>query len=138
MRKIFTLMFIIFSIGVPALAKTYKTTYPNTCSEVWAAVKLTLADTENYNVESSDDSAMTATYQPKHKVHVTITETVLQRKNHVKLVPKADACEMQVVSNYSGVEHNDRDDFKKRVDEALAKPKVGMLAPPAKMPEIMR
>jgi hypothetical protein len=30
---------------------------------------------------------------------------------------------MQVVSNYSGVEHNDREDFKKRVDEALVKPK---------------
>jgi hypothetical protein len=28
---------------------------------------------------------------------------------------------MQVVSNYSGFEHNDRDDFKKRVDESLAK-----------------
>jgi hypothetical protein len=33
-------------------------------------------------------------------------------------------CEMQVESNYSGVEHNDREDFKKRVDEALVKPKA--------------
>jgi hypothetical protein len=30
---------------------------------------------------------------------------------------------MQVVSNYSGVERHDREDFKKRVDEALIKPK---------------
>ena len=38
---------------------------------------------------------------------------------------------MQVVSNYSGVEHNDREDFKKRVDEALVKPKDAKPAEPA-------
>jgi hypothetical protein len=31
---------------------------------------------------------------------------------------------MQNVSNYSGVEHDDRGDFKKRVDESLAKLKA--------------
>ncbi|MGO4880368.1 MAG: hypothetical protein ACLP59_06040 [Bryobacteraceae bacterium] len=35
---------------------------------------------------------------------------------------------MHVVSNFSGWEHNDRDDFKKRVDESLAKLKN---APPS-------
>jgi len=59
----------------------------------------------------------------KHTIHVTITESVLQRTNKVTLVPKGTGCEMQVVSNYSGVEHNDREDFKKRVDGALVKSK---------------
>jgi hypothetical protein len=38
---------------------------------------------------------------------------------------------MQVVSNYSEVEHHDREDFKKRVDEALVKPKAIKPADPA-------
>jgi hypothetical protein len=67
----------------------------------------------------------------KHQIHVTITETVLQRTNKVTLVPKGTGCEMQVVSNYSGVEHNDREDFKKRVDEELVKPKDVKPAEPA-------
>jgi hypothetical protein len=38
---------------------------------------------------------------------------------------------MQVVSNYSGWEHDDQGDFKKRVDEFLAKPKDALPAQPA-------
>jgi len=41
---------------------------------------------------------------------------------------------MQVVSNYSGFEHNDREDFKTRVDEALAKPRSEIFSQPAKTP----
>jgi len=127
---------VILTLAVPgtALAKTYKTTYPNACSEVWVAVKDTLSNTENYNVVSSDDVQMTATYQPKHSVHVTITGAALQRRNHVTLVTKGTGCEMQVVSNYSGFEHNDREDFKTRVDEALAKPRSEIFSQPAKTP----
>jgi len=40
--------------------------------------------------------------------------------------------EMQVVSNYSGWEHNDRGDFKKRVDESLAKLTAAAPSQPAK------
>jgi hypothetical protein len=39
---------------------------------------------------------------------------------------------MQVVSNYSGFEHNDREDFKKRVDDSLAKLKAAQPSEPAK------
>jgi hypothetical protein len=39
---------------------------------------------------------------------------------------------MDVVSNYSGWEHNDQGDFKKRVDESLAKPKAAKPPEPAK------
>ena len=88
---------------------------------MWGGVKDTLSNPENYIVAESDDTQMTASYQVKHSAHVTITGALLQRKNRVTLVPKGAVCEMQVVSNYSGFEHNDRDDFKKRVDESLAK-----------------
>jgi hypothetical protein len=39
---------------------------------------------------------------------------------------------MQVVSNYSGWEHNDQGDFKKRVDDALVKLPAQKPVEPAK------
>jgi len=42
---------------------------------------------------------------------------------------KGDTCEMQVQTAYSGLIHNDEGDFKKRVDESLAKQQP---APPPK------
>ena len=53
---------------------------------------------ENYNVAESNDTKMTASYHMKHSVHVTVAGTLLQRTNHVALVSKGGACEMQVVS----------------------------------------
>ena len=126
------LLVILLALAVPVLAWTYKYTYPIACKDLWPAVKDTLSVPENYIVKTSDDAKMTASYNVKHVIHVTITETVLQRTNKVTLVAKGTGCEMQVVSNYSGVEHNDREDFKKRVDEALVKPKTAKLPEPAK------
>jgi hypothetical protein len=120
------------SLALPVFGKTYKSTYSVPCGEVWGGVKDTLSNPDNYTVVDSNDANMTATYKVKHAVHVTITETVLQRKNKVTLVPQGPTCEMQVVSNYSGVEHNDRDDFKKRVGESMAKMKEAKPAEPAK------
>jgi hypothetical protein len=39
---------------------------------------------------------------------------------------------MQVVSNYSGWEHDDKGDLRKRVDESLAKLKAATPSQPAK------
>jgi hypothetical protein len=122
------------ALAVPALAKTYKYTYSNTCSAIWPAVKATLGDTENYAQVKPDDEKMTADYQPKHSVHFDVSGTVLQRMNHVMLVPfnKGAGCEMQVVSNWSGWGHEDQGDFKKRVDEAMAKLNAAPAPEPAK------
>jgi len=58
---------------------------------------------------------MTASCGVKHSVHMNVTGTILQRTNKVTLVPKGAVCEMQAVSNFSGWEHNDQGDFRKRV-----------------------
>jgi len=129
---------ISLALALPAFGKTYKNTYPVPCSEVWGAVKDTLSNAENYSVAESDDTQMTASYGVKHAAHVTVTGAILQRTNHVTLVSKGTVCEMQVVSNFSGWEHNDNGDFRKRVDESLAKlkaatpPEPGHPAAPAK------
>jgi len=122
---------LTLALALPLLGKTYKSTYPISCSELWPAVKVVLADTEHYEVKASDDAKMHADYEAKHAAHVTVTGAILQRTNHVTLVPKGTGCEMEVVSNFSGWEHDDRGDFKKRVDDALVKPKEAKPAEPA-------
>ncbi len=124
-------------VALPAFGETYRYTYSVACSDLWPAVKDALSDPTNYQVKSSDDKKMTASYKVNHSIHVTITETVLQRTNKVTLVTEGTGCQMQVVSNYSGVEHDDRGDFKKRVDDSLAKlqtPKPSESATPAAPP----
>ena len=123
---------MLFALAVPAFGKTSKNTYPASCSDLWGAVKDVLGNAENYNVEESSDALMTATYKVKHAAHVTVSGAVLQRANHVALVSKGAECEMQVKSNYSGFEHDDSGDFRKRVEESFAKLKGAKPAEPPK------
>jgi hypothetical protein len=122
---------ISLALVLPAFGKTSKNTYPASCSELWGAVKDVLSNADNYNVEESNDTLMTAAYKVKHNVHVTVTGAALQRTNHVALVSKGAECEMQVKSNYSGFEHDDSGDFRKRVEESFAKLKAAKPAEPA-------
>jgi hypothetical protein len=95
---------------------------------VWAAVKDTLGNAENYTIKITDESKMMVSYSVKHSVHVTITGALRQRPNTVSLSSQGTGCVMEVESNYSGFEHDDAGDFTKRVNESLAKRKD---APPA-------
>lgn len=122
------LLSLVFALA--AFGKTY--TYLNPCSEIWPAVKETLSNPDNYAVVESDDAKMTASYNVKHSVRTDISGALLQRTNKVTLVPNGTGCEMRIVSNYSGWEHDDKGDFKKRVDEILARPKDTKPSQPAK------
>lgn len=135
--KIKLLVFALLSLALafPASGKTYKSSYDIPCSEPWPAVKDTLGNADNYTVLESDDAKMTASYHVKHAVHTNVSGALLQRNNRVTLVTKGSGCEMQVVSNYSGWEHNDQGDFKTRVDDSLAKLKAAKPAKPAKPAE---
>jgi len=112
--------------------KTYKTTYPVPCSELWGAVKVALGNPDNYKDVQSDEDKMTADYNVKHSIHWSVIGAVNQGKNHVSLVSIGTTCEMSVVSMYSGLSHNDQGDFKKRVDQALAMLPAPKPAEPAK------
>jgi hypothetical protein len=113
--------FVISAFALPTFSGTHKESYPNACSEIWAAVKDTLGNPENYTIKIADESRMTASYSVKHSAHVTLTGALRQRPNTVSLNSKGTGCEMEVQSNYSGFEHNDAGDFIKRVNEFLAK-----------------
>ena len=124
---------LALALALPAFGagnKTYKTTYPVPCSELWGAVKVALGNPDNYKDVQSDEDKMTADYNVKHSIHWSVIGAVNQGKNHVSLVPIGTTCEMSVVSMYSGLSHNDQGDFKKRVDEALTKLQAPMPAKP--------
>lgn len=130
--RIAVVVLIALALALPAFGKTSKHIYPAPCSELWGAVKDALGNAENYNVEESDDTLMTAAYKVKHNVHVTVTGALTQRTNHVALVSKGAECEMQVKSNYSGFEHDDSGDFRTRVEESFARLKGAKPAEAAK------
>ena len=126
---------LALAVALPAFGvgnKTYKTTYPVPCSEVWGAVKVALSNPDNYKDVQSDEDKMTADYNVKHSIHWSVLGAVNQGKNQVTLLPIGSTCEMSVVSMYSGLSHNDQGDFKKRVDEALAKSKADKPIEPKK------
>ena len=123
---------VLSALALPAFSKTHKDTYPNACSEVWAAVKDTLGNSENYTVKITDESRMTTSYSVKHAAHVTVTGALRQRPNTVSLSSTGTGCEMKVESGYSGFEHNDAGDFTRRGNESLVKLKGSTPSAPAK------
>ena len=130
--KIAMVILLSLAFSLPALGKTHESTYSNPCSELWPAVKDVLSDPGSYTVVSSDDAKWTAFYNVKHQVHLSVSGAVAQKTNQVTLVTQASGCQMQVVSSFSGLAHDDQGDFKKRVDEALAKQSVAKPTEPSK------
>ncbi len=124
LHRVFIFSAVIGFGVLSAFGETYKNSYSIACTDIWPAVKATLADQEHYARVIVNDEKMKADYQPKHTVHVDVSGTLLQRTNHVTLIPKDGVCEMDVVSNYSGWGHDDKADFKKRVDDNLTKAKA--------------
>ncbi|HEX4308652.1 MAG TPA: hypothetical protein VHZ25_01425 [Acidobacteriaceae bacterium] len=121
---------VVMLLGVwPVAGETYKSPFSIGCGDIWPAVKATLADQDHYAKVIINDEKMKADFQPKHTVHVDITGTLLQRMNHVKLVPKDSGCEMDVVSNYSGWGHDDQGDFRKRIDYNLTNGRMPLVKP---------
>lgn len=130
------LILVLAGCSAVGLGETYKTPFSFGCDQVWPSVKATLADQDHYAKVKINDGKMKADFQPKHTVHVDITGTLLQRMNHVTLVPQSDGgCEMDMISNYSGWGHNDEGDFRKRVQDAMVKAKVPGAAPAAPVAE---
>jgi len=108
----------------PSFAKTHKDMYSMQCSALWPAVKDALRNSGKYGILGIDNTEMTASFV----IGGTLSG---KRINSVVLNAKGDTCEMQVQTAYSGLVHNDEGDFKKRVDESLAKQQPSPPAAPA-------
>jgi hypothetical protein len=126
MRR-FVVVALIFltATGPAAFAKTHKDMYAVQCSVLWPAVKDTLRNSGKYGIIGIDNTEMTASFN----IGGTLAA---KRVNSVVLNVKPDGCEMQVQTAFSGFTNNDAGDFKKRVDESLAKLQSAPPAPAAK------
>ncbi len=111
-------------VAGPSFAKTHSEMYSVPCATLWPAVKDTLRNSGKYGILGIDNTEMTASF-------VIGGSLGGKRINSVVLNAKGDTCEMQVQTAFSGLAHNDEGDFKKRVDESLAK-QGSQPAPPPK------
>ncbi len=124
MKRLFLLVLLLALLPLPSFSKTHKEMYPVSCGVLWPAVKDTIRNSGKYGIVGIDNTEMTASF--------IIGGTLGgKRINSVVLNTKGDGCEMQVQTAYSGAFNNDAGDFKKRVDESLAKLKGAPPATPA-------
>ena len=127
MRRITVAALMLLIAAVPSFSKTHKDVYSVSCGVLWPAVKDTLRNSGKYGILGIDNAEMTASF--------VIGGTLGgKRINSVVLNAKGETCELQVQTAYSGLVHDDAGDFKKRVDESLAKVQKPSQepAPPAK------
>jgi hypothetical protein len=122
-RIVVSLLLVLTAI--PALASTHKDVFNVPCNELWRAVKDTLRNSGKYGIIAIDNNEMTASYNMGGNLTGKRTNSaVLNNKDN------GASCELQVQTAFSGLVNNDAGDFKKRVDESLAKFK-GQPLPPA-------
>jgi hypothetical protein len=126
MKRLLVIALVVL-VAAPSFAKTHKDMYSVSCATLWPAVKDTLRNSGKYGIIGIENTEMTASFG----IGGTLTG---KRINSVVLNSKGDSsCEMQVQTAFSGLVNNDAGDFKKRVDESLAKlPAQPAAAPPAK------
>jgi hypothetical protein len=98
-----------------AAAKTHKDVYQMSCDALWKGVRDTIRNSGKYGIIGIDGNEMTASFNiGGNLTGKRINSVVLNR-----LSPTT--CELQTQTAYSGLVNNDYGDFKKRVDESLAK-----------------
>jgi hypothetical protein len=119
------MVLMLLVVAGPSFAKTHKEMYSVSCGVLWPAVKDTLRNSGKYGILGIDNGEMTASF-------VIGGSLTGKRINSVVLNAKGDSCEMQVQTAFSGLVNNDEGDFKKRVDESLAKQQASPPAAPAK------
>ena len=114
MLKSMAVALIALSFALPALGKNHPDIYPVSCSELWSAVKDTLRNSGRYGIISINNTEMTASFSFRG---AGSTDYLAASANSVVLNPQGTSCEMRIQSAAS----RSARDFKKRVDESLAK-----------------
>ena len=132
MKRIVPLV-LLLSFAVPTFASTHKDVFNVSCNELWRAVKDTLRNSGKYGIIAIDNTEMTASYNMGGNLMAKRTNSaVLNSKDN------GASCELQIQTAYSGLGTNDAGDFKKRVDESLAKLKSQPLPSPQRSRPVQR
>jgi hypothetical protein len=114
MRRFVVVALMLLIVAGSSFGKTHSDMYSVPCSTLWTAVKDALRNSGKYGILGIDNAEMTASF-------VIGGSLGGKRINSVVLNAKGDTCELQTQTAFSGLAHNDAGDFKKRVDEAMAK-----------------
>jgi hypothetical protein len=117
---------LLVLVACPAFAKPKEKIYQATCDRVWAAVKIATAP-PHYNFAQLDDA------QKKGMVS-TGNNFSGKRYLDVTLTGNENTCKVAIGGSYSGLEHNDKGDLFKRIDDALAQDPTPAPATPTAAP----
>jgi hypothetical protein len=123
MKRVLAVVLLVL-LACPAFAKPKEKIYQATCDKVWAAVKIATAP-PHYNFAQLDDA------QKKGMVS-TGNNFSGKRYLDITLTGNENTCKVAIGGSYSGLEHNDKGDLFKRIDDALAQGDA--TAPPAAAP----
>jgi len=115
MRRIAGLVLVSLALAGPVSGKTHRDTFNVSCSVLWPAVKDTLRNSGKYGILGIDNEEMTASFNIGGSLGGKRTNSVVLNNRG------GNTCEMQIQTAYSGLVNNDAGDFKKRVEESLAK-----------------
>ena len=112
---LFVIVSALAGLGPVAFAKTHRDTYPVSCNVLWPAVKDAVRNSGQYGIIAIDNAEMAISYNIGGGLGgKRINSAVLNRLGE-------NSCEMQTQTAFSGLVHNDAGDFKKRVEESLAR-----------------
>lgn len=128
MKRIAIAAILLFTVAVPVFGKTHKDVYNVSCTTLWPAVKDVLRNSGKYGIIGIDSTEMTASYNIGGSLGG-------KRINSLVLNTQGDKCELQIQTAFSGLAHDDFGDFKKRLDESLAKQVPPQPAPATKPAE---
>jgi len=125
MRKFLIPTFLLLVFAVPALAKSVDV-YPVSCDDLWAAVKDTLANTNNYGVAWMDDLNKRASF--------VVIGDLTQYTERVALVPQEGGCWAKARVLEVGPADDEWRQFQHRIAKSLAKLQAAKPKAPAPVP----
>ncbi len=111
----FLLFPLLFALAVPTSARPHKEKQPVPCSDLWTAVRETLAKASDYTVEALDNEDMRANF--------IVVGARYPQTNLVHLKPRNSGCDLQLRIGFTGID--DEWAFRNRVSRALKKLNAG-------------
>lgn len=112
MRKFLITSFFMLVAATPALAKP-KDVYPVPCVDLWAAVKVSLENPQNYGIMSINDAAQSAAF--------IVVGDLTPYTDRVSLVANEGGCEMKAAFLEVGSDNANWRQFHNRLAKSLAK-----------------
>ncbi len=122
MHKALAVILLVF-FSVPVFAKPHDL-YPVSCDVLWAAVKDTLGNQNDFSVIAVDETGQKASF-------VVVGETTPYR-DMVALVARDNQCAMKLTMLQVGPDNSDERVFRKRLGKSLVKVQAATPAKPTR------